>query len=100
MKEIRVVQTLCNGENINIVRVTKYGAIQSSFYFIDMELCDKNLETYIKESHWLPMHEVWDIMKDVANGLAYIHLRSQVHRDLKPRNSKRCSFEVDFSTGL
>ena len=95
LKEICAVRTLCNDENINVIRVTNHGIISSSFYFIDMELCDRNLETHLKESPWIPMQEVWDIMKDVANGLAYIHSQNQVHRDLKPRNSQRHFFEAD-----
>ena len=95
LNEVRAVKKLCNGDNINIVRVTNHGTIQRSFYFIDMELCNHNLETYMMELQWVPTAEVWDIMKDVANGLTYIHAQSQVHRDLKPRNSSHQIFKVD-----
>jgi serine/threonine protein kinase len=86
--EIRTVKQLCNGDNVNIVRLFSHGTLQASFYYIDMELCDKNLHTYIIKSSLIPIAELWDIMKDVTNGLTFIHSKGQVHRDLKPRNSK------------
>ena len=72
-----------------------------SYYFIDMELCDLNLEDYIKRTPELQrvpfmtaelpsrlrMVMIWHIMNDVLNGLVFIHAASCVHRDIKPRNS-------------
>lgn len=29
---------------------------------------------------------IWNIVMQVANGLAFIHHHNEVHRDLKPRN--------------
>jgi serine/threonine protein kinase len=65
-------------------------------YFIDMELCDLNLEQYNKATltaalvnqEPLRVHEarIWDIMKQVTNGLVFMHSNDEVHRDLKPRN--------------
>jgi len=70
-----------------------------------MELCDFNLETYIlqdrkpdvacKVPHFscfdvLTPHQrlaqLLTIMRDIANGVAFIHRNNEVHRDLKPRN--------------
>ena len=31
--------------------------------------------------------QIWDIMEDVTGGLAFIHSKGEIHRDLKPRNS-------------
>jgi len=72
-----------------------------------MELCGLNLETFIHSEH-MPSYErdfypllkpgsqlpllrfesMWPIMLDIVNGLHFIHRHEQVHRDLKPRNSK------------
>jgi serine/threonine protein kinase len=30
--------------------------------------------------------QLWDIMRQIANGVAFIHSHMEVHRDLKPRN--------------
>ena len=32
------------------------------------------------------MAHIWDIVKDIALGLAFLHGIGEVHRDLKPRN--------------
>lgn len=70
----------------------------TGFYYIDMELCDVNLQVYI-QSHWPPPPDglhyppngehldlVWDIMQDIVFGLTFIHSKGLVHRDLKPEN--------------
>jgi serine/threonine protein kinase len=31
--------------------------------------------------------QIWNIMEDTSNGLAYIHGLNEIHRGLKPRNS-------------
>jgi len=31
--------------------------------------------------------QIWNMMEDTSNGLAYIHGLNEIHRDLKPRNS-------------
>jgi len=31
---------------------------------------------------------VWNIMVQLTSGLAHIHSQGEVHRDIKPRNSK------------
>lgn len=104
--ELRAVEKLCKpGTHKNIVAVVRYGRFPPSYYFIDMELCDINLECWI-ERRWSTVHEktlpymtadfpprmrmsqIWDIMEDVLNGVAFIHSRQEIHRDLKPRNSK------------
>lgn len=82
----------------------KHGKFPPSYYFLDMELCDLSLETYI-ERKWTPamvekvpyftaelpsrmrMAQTWDIMEDLTRGVAFIHQHKEVHRDLKPRNS-------------
>lgn len=77
-----------------------------AFVFIDMELCDINLERYIVEhyfggvtgrirSHDVPMDPV-NILYQITNGLAYIHQHLEVHRDLSPHNSKSLLFEKCF----
>lgn len=90
----------------NVVSVLKWGSLNHSPYiFLDMELCDLNLEDYIQRK-WPPGIEelipsfaivdtlapplriipIWEIMRDICSGVAYIHDRGEIHRDLKPRN--------------
>jgi len=87
----------------NLIEVFEFGMLPvGSFYFIDMELCDFNLDEYMKHpatslvgsislnNTTLSMQRakwIWDIMKDITCGLAFIHSEGKVHRDIKPRNS-------------
>ena len=79
------------------------------YYFLDMEFCDLNLETYIKwdwkdamreRIHYgteaeievllpiLRLLQILQIMKSICSGLTFIHDHKEIHRDLKPRNGK------------
>ena len=104
--EIRAIIRLCvNDVSRNIVSVFNHGWLKKSpYYFIDMELCDLNLETFIyseyisgfqkifnpdsEPSKEVRVRNMWPIMLDIVHGLQFIHRHGQVHRDIKPRNSK------------
>lgn len=80
-------------------------------WFIDMERCDLNLETYISRD-WTPelhasvpffttidicptsqrIQQVGEIIRDIVKGVAFIHSQQLVHRDLKPRNGNPTMF--------
>jgi serine/threonine protein kinase len=87
-----------------MVSVLRHGPLSvPSYYFIDMELCDMNLESYIRRE-WtdtvvknapyftidqpprMRTAQIWDIVEDIAEGVAFIHSNGITHRDLKPRN--------------
>lgn len=85
---------LCNGSNKNIITIFRCGRFaDASYAFIDMELCDFNLDEYNKWS-WIvaelqeTCHEkyIWNAMMQIASGLAFIHSDKEIHRDLKPSN--------------
>jgi serine/threonine protein kinase len=104
--EMRAVEKLCMFDtHKNIVSVFKYGNIRASnFYYIDMQMCDMNLEYWIEHSYAqneaakkkalsftgeiasLMTEDIWTIMKDISRGLTFIHERKVIHRDIKPRN--------------
>jgi serine/threonine protein kinase len=108
--ELRAVDKLRKyGSHKNIVKVFQQGELlPMSHYFIDMELCDMNLQTYIDRqptlrlaldpvttesvaglfelSPEMKLGLIWCIMADITNGLIFVHAHSEVHRDLKPRN--------------
>jgi serine/threonine protein kinase len=104
--EIRASVKLCKtGAHKNIVAVFDLGNLPNTiFYFIDMELCDMNLDTYIysrstpKLVDKIPYFfnatateraaQIKNIMLDIANGLVFIHDHNEVHRDLKPHNGR------------
>jgi serine/threonine protein kinase len=95
--EVRAIKKLCNGSHENLVEVFDVGEL-ALHAFIDMELCDGDLDDYNK-SFWehLAYHQsskmqtqpIWNIMKQIASGLAFIHRKKEIHRDLKPKNGYR-----------
>jgi serine/threonine protein kinase len=104
--EQEAIERLCSrGHQSNIVTVLRMGKLQDPpYYFIDMELCDLNLENYIQHPHErepgdLPVpycitdvsqgakaEQIWNIMRQIANGVQYLHSLNLIHRDLKPAN--------------
>jgi serine/threonine protein kinase len=105
--EADAIDELCVGvsPDSNLVRVLHHGAWSATsgppLYHIDMELCDTTLEAYLK-THY-PVVEVvasqrpnagggmeprlaWQTMKQITNGVAFIHSKKFVHRDIKPAN--------------
>jgi serine/threonine protein kinase len=104
--EIRVIDKLSKaGPHRNIVEVLRHGDLEYGrlTYYIDMELCDINLRTFIDENWTIELQEkmpyftidlpprlkiaqLWSIMEDIASGVAFLHQLGEVHRDIKPEN--------------
>jgi serine/threonine protein kinase len=102
--EIRAVTKLCAQKHQNIIDVFSSDWLKGSpYYAIDMEFCELSLADYIggdrelvskatiiettlneRTLRWL---EISTVMKDIANGVSFIHSCNEVHRDLKPSNS-------------
>jgi serine/threonine protein kinase len=97
------MDVLCRGKHENLIEIYDHGVLQPphQFYFIDMELCDTNLEEYIKGEkrdicgllEWSTAIEkghapflICAIMQQLLSGLKFIHDHNQVHRDLNPKN--------------
>jgi hypothetical protein len=102
--ELRAITKLCKGGHKNIINVIGISnSLDSPYAFIDMELCDLNLEEYIK-CNWTMIEtahqmaarelEIWNIAMQIVDGLAFIHSHREVHRDLKPRNGCFPLFEI------
>jgi serine/threonine protein kinase len=94
--------------NDHLVTVFRHGKLfDSQYYFIDMELCDMDLNYYIYEvqsdrdlrfENSLPLRadvqDIWKIMRDISDGVAFIHNKMEIHRDIKPANGVQ--FPLDF----
>jgi serine/threonine protein kinase len=106
LNEPRAINALkAHGPCENLVLVIRHGWLpRSQYYFIDMELCDGNLEDYIGRKSGVNyvlsknprffgatfmergIWNTWDIMEQIAGGMGFMHKCKEVHRDLKPRN--------------
>ena len=100
--EARAIAKICMSHHKNIVQVINHGWIDdSSYYYIDMELCGPNLSYYIQwrrspttdpmfasgdTSTLSLMRYTFSILSDIINGVIHIHKLNEVHRDLKPQN--------------
>jgi serine/threonine protein kinase len=68
-----------------------------------MEFCDKSLDQYIFDFHSTPdtnalkegTATIWKIMRDITDGVSFIHSQSEIHRDLKPQNGTAMSSIFD-----
>lgn len=107
--EVHAINKLCKRDgHPNIIIILHYGwLVDDHLYFIDMELCDLTLHHYIYAPRIVPENweapgdlsfivtegsglqkfaNVWAILSQISEGLAYIHTHDLVHRDMKPRN--------------
>jgi len=103
-KEVMAIKKLCGPDaHINVVQVLAHGQLPNApYYFIDMELCDLNLDDYI---HWEPSAklsklmlyiiretgsvsplQICVVMSQIAVAVEYIHQKGHIHRDIKPAN--------------
>ena len=71
-------------------RVPSTGVV---FTCIGMELCDGNLNDYLKTSWYLGLTpdqqriQRWEMLRAIAGGLEACHNKRIMHRDIKPDNS-------------
>jgi serine/threonine protein kinase len=115
-REVRAIIRVCDGQHPNIIKILRHGWLDEGrptfyFYYIDMELCDMDLEYYIYRdrstftdymtpsflnpafvlrdcSRRVHLLNSWTIANQITQGLESIHSSGLTHRDLKPRNGK------------
>jgi len=105
------MKTVCDGRNENVIHVVNFGLFRfSPYYFVDMELCAFSLHDFIHSTsninsrhttHITAINSsfshsksagVWNIMRQVACGIEFIHRQLEIHRNLTASNSKNQMF--------
>ena len=83
-KEIRLLKSL---QHPNLVQLLDHGAAGSVFYFI-MEYCEAGsiADLLRRRGGKLELAEAVPLMLQSLEGLAFVHGKGFVHRDLKPQN--------------
>ncbi|EIN09888.1 kinase-like protein [Punctularia strigosozonata HHB-11173 SS5] len=81
--DISVLQLL---RHDNILKIREAHKCQDHFYVVT-ELHDSDLHWYIQSQKGMADPDVWrDFTRQLCEGLAYMHDRSIIHCDIKPRN--------------
>ena len=81
LREISILQMLSHE---NIIRLYDV-CYQSGRLILVLELCDKDLSTYMKE-YFLPLCQMKEFMRQLCTAMSYCHQQKVLHRDLKPQN--------------
>ncbi|MBI5369259.1 MAG: serine/threonine protein kinase [Planctomycetes bacterium] len=57
--------------------------------YVVMDRAIESLQDLLDRKHHLATDELRDVVRDVASGLAYLHGKGRIHRDVKPANVLR-----------
>ena len=98
----RLIQRL---RHRNIVEILSLAADVSwrdadgrSANFIQMEMCQRDLESYIiglrRENKTITLREYFLILVDIVTGVAHLHKNHLIHRDIKAANSIVSHYEL------
>lgn len=70
----------------NIIKVYEVGETQEQVYLVMEYLAGGTLKAYLNAHHPIPLEKIQQLSLQICDGLAEIHQRGIVHRDLKTTN--------------
>ena len=80
------VELAAHLQHPNILPVLTAGAKDDLIYYVMPFVPGESLRQRLTSHGKLPLEEVTDILREVADALAYAHAHGVVHRDIKPEN--------------
>ncbi|KAK1338915.1 hypothetical protein QTO34_019583 [Cnephaeus nilssonii] len=77
----------CNGKNSCHESELSVTTEAVHYLYIQMEYCEKStLRDTIDQGLYQDTNRLWRLFREILDGLAYIHEKGMIHRDLKPVN--------------
>jgi serine/threonine-protein kinase len=87
---LQEARTIAKMRHPHIVQLYDFGQIQDTYFMVMEYIPGDSLEKKLKAAQTarrlLPGVQVWRIIKQMGEGLTYIHEQGVVHRDIKPAN--------------
>jgi serine/threonine protein kinase len=80
ISEINILQKM---DHLHIIKLYEY-KFDGDYILLVTEYCKDNLEKWMRNPHTI--EEKIEIMKQITNGIGYMHSNNILHRDIKPEN--------------
>lgn len=75
---------ICALQHTNIIHAVGFGIYNDEAPYLCMTVCKDGSANKLKGK--ISENDLWDLIKQVASGLEYLHRRDIIHQDIKPDN--------------
>ena len=83
---LREIHTIAGLAHPNVVPLLDSGRVDECLYYVSPYIDGKSLRHRLCHEPRLPVGEAVRIVREIAEGLDYVHRHGVVHRDIKPEN--------------